>query len=247
MRTILFTSFDPTSEANKQFVRDLRTFLKMNSDIRLAVLGLTINVLNERTEKGRRDTIEKFSNEKRLPLPEILSAAESCRFLIYALAKDECRDDKSPDLGEDLRELTGLTAQETAAFVETIDKIRSDFLEIYRTTRKKRVYEAGVLPSLKSCGNTVEFRAIIEDRFRFGMVADDYHPRILGYAPVISVHLSTDSGFVDDFSFQASPQEISLLIDNLRAALREAEAFEAHLSIERGSRNDPDVRETHQL
>lgn len=145
---------------------------------------------------------------------------------------DEVSKDKASDLGEDLREIAGLTAEESATFVEIVENLKSGAVAKYKTLRTRKSYEAGVLPSLSGVANSVEFRAVTEEAFKLGAQPEEYKPKLVGHVPVISIRLKVDSGHVGEFVFQASPEELQLLIDSLNAALVEIKAFEKHLGIE---------------
>jgi len=233
MRTMLFLGFDPNLDRNKQFLRDLRSLIILDADKRRKLLEAVFEVLDIKSDNARKERIERLAKETKVSLPEIYSALESCSFLVEHLAKDECKEDKSTDLGEDLRELTGITEAETNRFVEVVENIKHDAVDRYKVQRMKKAFEAGVLPSLQSCGATVEIRALIEDRYHFGMDPDKYKPTITGYAPVISINLSVDSGVLNEFIFQATPEEVRFLIGKLRATLTEVEAFENYISKKR--------------
>jgi hypothetical protein len=234
MRTMFFVGFDPNKDTNRAFLRELRCLISFDADKRGKLLKAVFDILDIRSEKARKDRVETLAKEIKIPLPDVYSALGSCNFLMESLARDENKADKPINLGEDLRELTGISAEETSRFVEVVENIKRDAVDKYKVQKKRKSFEAGVLPSFRGCGVTVEMRAVIDDKFGFGMDLEKYKPKIVGHAPVISVHLHTDSGVLDEFIFQASPEELQLLVDNLRAALTEAEAFKKYISIKRG-------------
>jgi hypothetical protein len=224
VKTRLFYAIAAEQSFAQQFISDLRILLRGGSKLRKVCLGAASELEAAMTRTQERKLAEEIASKHGFGIVQVVSVLQAIRFLIEQLAKDVYSQDRSLDMAADLEECgrpfkVMFKAKDRRIFQETIGIIREGLLPAYKERERRRAAAAGVLPSLKSFGTTAELRAVVGTPFRVGMSADKYEPDVKGVVAVVSVNIGVDSGSPDEFSFQASPEEIQALIEELRSAL----------------------------
>ena len=224
MKTGLFYSVGAKPDFARQFLGDLMAVFRISPEQRVACIDALLDLEETMTRRQSRTIAERVAKELNLGLVETVSVLQSLHFLMKELADEQNSGDSTGDFAADLLEIANehdIHVPDTAVpvFADLINRIRGVILPKYNKVKEKKKTAAGVLPSIKSFGTTVEFRAITGNEFRIGMSADEYEPNVTGLVPVISVALRVDAGPVERFSFQASEAELGALIEELRSAL----------------------------
>lgn len=83
----------------------------------------------------------------------------------------------------------------------------------------RALYRRGYLPYFDNCKVTVEDRAVLDYDFKEGDDIKKYSPKLICKIPLISVCMQSDARENSIFYFQASPDDIKHIIDQLTAAL----------------------------
>jgi len=101
----------------------------------------------------------------------------------------------------------------------------------HESEKRKMRYERGVFPYLKGFNTTVELRGIFNKELGIGESFNSYieQAKIDEENPVvsiISVSISLDSEQANKFSFQASPEHLKLLVEELKSAIYKSELLE---------------------
>lgn len=223
MKSKLFGEFDATDENNKQFISDLKAVCELPPAHRQAIADALPGLLAASTEKqmqDRTDTLQRDTGASRLLIGHVCDFAG---FFLRQMLDDRLKDEPFADWSSDLVELGLLEKQQEESFLALLQELKERTLPTVSRVRKELAYGVGVLPSLKSCGTTVELRAIFDKPYRWGISLKDYKPVLEKVVPVISVRISLDSGEISDIGFQMTPQLTDILIDHLKAARVDAD------------------------
>ena len=87
----------------------------------------------------------------------------------------------------------------------------------------ERQAKTGILPAFRSISTTVELRTILDKEYVWGNPIKDFSPKIIGWVPIVSVDIKTDSANDQHFYFQAVIEELNIIIQELTAAIKIAE------------------------
>jgi len=136
--------------------------------------------------------------------------------------------------GKHLQRALRLSPEQMAACIGKLAELR-----LVRVESEISQISEGVLPGLKTCGTTVEMRAVQKDLYRWGTSVQEYESEILDTAGVISVHIGLDEGTPRDFYFQMSENDLEDLISQLKAARKDLHALTQFISTRQASGDDP--------
>lgn len=226
MKTRFFADFDPNREENKVFVRDLRDLLRLSPENRGHFYKAILDSTRTFDPMQDEEILQRLTQDTKQVRPHVDCAFRALRFLAKQLTRDEFQMDSPDDLAEDLRDLAVIQADEAKAVAQVIAHAKSELFPEYSKIALARAYSGGVLPSLRSIGTTVELRPVIEPYFRLGMRPEEYKPKIVDQVPVISVHLTVDSGPAKEFVFQTSPDELEAIVRRLQGTLMDLHLLE---------------------
>ena len=225
MESKLFSRFDPKQKENEPFAKDLRQLLDLSTKQRCDVMSGMVLLAREKTERGKKTIYNEVSAKSGLMPLILLDSVGVVRFFVRAFLQEDTESDTPEAWASDLQTLELVDASQVAVFIEFFEGLRDQVLPELKQLAQERAYGAGVLPALQGSGTTVELRGVFEKPFSWGTALDDYEPELLDVIPVVSVHLSFDSGMPDEIWFQATPDEIELLIGEFRAALKAVEVL----------------------
>lgn len=231
MKSKLFGQFDPKDEKNKQFVTDVKAACQLSEAQRRAIAQALPALIASRTAKETEDRtaqLEKETGATRLTLGH---AADLAAFFMRQFLDDDLKSEAIEDWCVDLVELGILGDVDCPVLVSFLQELKDKAVPAVSKVRKQRLYGAGVFPSMRSCGTTVELRGVFEKPYRWGTPLAEYKPVIEEVVPIISVHITLDSGHNSDVAFQVTPEEISLLIDELTAAKIDAKLLSERLAL----------------
>jgi len=223
MKSALFYAITSESDFAKTFLSDLVTLLRAKPEQRNGCFNVLLPLMLTMTADQKRTIAEQVAREHGFGYVEAAAALQALQFLLRELTREEYPEVPTQDFADDLRETASkydvpMSDLELNVFIETIDRLRGDVVPRYEEVKKEKATTTGILPSLLSFRTTVELRPVVANKFRIGMAADEYEPDIRGVVPVVSFVLEADSGVVDEFCVQMSPEELAALIEELRAA-----------------------------
>lgn len=228
MKTVFFKDFSLRDIKDSTFQRDLQSLFELWPDHKEKFVRAILVSAGVLTKGQQEQIIKELADDVKTSFPEVCMAFDVLRFLVKRLSEDDYQQDTPEALQEDLSDMEIIVDEQKALFISLVKSIKSELIPQHEKLAKRRMYAAGVLPSLRSVGTTVEIRAISE-ALPLGKSISEFRANIEGYVPVVSIHLSADSGTVDEFAFQVSTDELMALIDKLQAAKIEVEAFEKYI------------------
>jgi hypothetical protein len=236
MKSRVFSRFDPSREGNKEFVRDLKCAMGLAEPQRKACLDALLGYVLARLPSDDESVLRDLEQATGLPRIRFVPALDVMAFFLKKLVAPETRSDKPADWAADLGspELALLESTEEQKAFETLAEGVLGVSGKFRTEQMRRAYAYGVLPVLKSCGHTVEARAVQEESYKWGDSPDEYVPRIVDMVSVVSLHIATDSETEPDFFFQVREDQIDYLIGELLAAKKEVASFKTFLLTNKG-------------
>ena len=236
MKSRVFSRFDPSKEGNKEFVRDLKCAIGLAEPQRKACLDALLGYVLARLPSDEDRVLGNLEQATGLPRIKFMPALDVMAFFLKKLVTPETRSDKPGDWAADLRspELSLLQSAEEQMAFETLAEGVLAVSGKFRTEQMRWLYASGVLPVLKSCGHTVEIRAVQEESYKWGDSPDEFVPRIVDMVSVVSLHIGTDSEAEPDFFFQIREDQIDYLIGELLAAKKEVASFKTFIQTPKG-------------
>lgn len=226
---------DLESSSAKAFARDLRDTLNLDRKTRNACLGRLVQIVLARTSTQEHNFIEQLAEKLQEDPLRLLRVFGIMKFLLAAFRRDEIPDTDPPKWANDFVELEWVNENTRPVFEDLLKCIKEDILDKVNHKMQCRKTAAGVLPSFSGCAFTVELRPVKDNNYRWGMLLDEYNPRITGITPVVSASISVDEGTPKTFYFQADEEEIDHLITTLQATKKDL----AELMIHLGLKNHP--------
>ncbi len=218
MKSRLFARFDPEHASNQPLRKHLRDLLGLSPSVRSSCIAALESLALGITDEDQRRATEALEAETKRSFIELAPALEVGRFFLQRMQDDRTRADSERDWAQDLVDLNFLSPPEVDPLVDFLCAIRKSVLPRVEEKARQRRYAAGVMPSLKAFGITVELRGVFETRFRWGTSVKEYASDVSSIVPVASIHVGVDAGPQTDFYFQADDNELQLLIDSLEAA-----------------------------
>jgi hypothetical protein len=233
MESRLFSRFDVNREENKQFKDDLILFLGLARQVRDIVLTNSAQLRLLVLESEGEELIRKTEETTQQPATIAARLLNMGGFFLEQLWDSEIRKEDTPEKwANDLSSLQVLTTDyQREAFLGSARFLLDEVFPGYEGRKKEIAFAAGVLPSFKSIGTTVELRAVIAPKFRFGMKPDEYAPQVASVVPIVSISIGVDVGMPERFHFQASERELKLLLAQLEAAKRDLEELKKRFSV----------------
>ncbi len=232
MQSVVFSRFDPTSEANKVFCKDLKTLVSISSEQRRLCLEGYPDVRLAQTSDEEGKATKRITDKSELTQIDtnaVLSIFNYFLRMMEAITDDEDFAEDSPEKWAlDLITLGLLTEGEKPSFVETLIQLQSEvipkvlpIIQQYRST-------VGVFPVFKQLETTVELRAVQKQEYSSGQNPDDYIPQILDLVPIASIHLGMHKGHPSDVYFQVDEDDVGRLRDAFHALKKEMDALKKH-------------------
>lgn len=226
MKTALFYMISRDSRVAKQILSDLVELFTLDDVKRSACIEGVLKIASKSmTANQATDVIEEIASNYSIDVIKTRASIQVLQFFLEYLTDDNFKNATTDDLCDDLLDCFNLIDIEPVensrqVFSIILDCIRDKSLvDNYKNIINRKEAASELFPSLKSFGTSVELRPIIGKHFRIGDTVDaGYDPDIQGVVPVIWVKLRTDSGVIDEFSFQATEEDIEALIQELRAS-----------------------------
>lgn len=227
MTSLLFKEFDPKSKKNEQFAIDLSHALDLDPNaVSTLVDALPVLAASATKVETERVTGPLFE-QTGLGLLDLEHIANVARFFLSQFDDDRLSADTDEVWADDL-ETQGLIDETTRPrFAQFLTAVRAIYPR-YRRASRIDTYKVGVLPYLHSCGTTVELRGVFGKAYEWGNDLGDYVPELVTAVPVISVRIGLDSGTPRQIVFQATPENMKLLVTSFQAALRDADTLAQH-------------------
>jgi len=136
-------------------------------------------------------------------------------------SEQERQDIPSVVVTDLVAELKLLSPENSKKFERLFTVLKEEIAPVLERQERAKAAAIGVLPSFKGYGATVELRAVLNSKFHFGDIADEYEPEIGNVVPVASVVLRMTGGPPERFFFQADEDDLLTLIESLKATLKD--------------------------
>jgi len=178
-----------------------------------------------KSESQRRGIEARLVGPDLIPSLHAVAAAHRISRLFFRAFSDEATKDDTPDaIVGDLVTMGCLSVEKNRESLRELLSLIKKEAGWYDVERRVGATRAGLFPSLTGIGTTAELRGVYTRELEFGEEADSVAQETRldkgkPFVPVISVALTLDSGIPDRFVFQASPECIEWLIEELRLAL----------------------------
>ena len=230
LKSRLFSKFDPANKDNDLFGKHLRSSLNLSSEQMEACINALADFRLVRLESELDRLIDSLEEKTRLPQTEVEKVLAVMRFFLNRMLRDEYKNDTPEQWAEDLLTLDQIEKHTSPFFLSMVIRIRDEVVPKVELVVRRRAYGEGVLPGLKTCGTTVEMRAVQKDRYRWGNSVGEYAPEVVDVTGVVSVHIGLDEGRPRDFYFQMTEDDLADLISQLQAAGQDLLALNEFIS-----------------
>jgi hypothetical protein len=234
MKSKLFSAFDIDHDDNKQFKRDMGIVGKMSVDQLEAIAAALPALAAVKTVRERKPLYDKLSKTTGLSLAELARAIDLGVFFVRSIREDKEFGSDNPDAWvSDLLERGVVNQNDMGSVQRYLHLLKESVVPQVNEEQNRRRATARVFPSFKGSSTCVGLRAVLKDEYELGMPLEDFRPQVSAMTPIISVLITVDAG--DDLAFQATPDELELLIGSLQSAVKSASAMEDfHSSPDRG-------------
>lgn len=226
LKSVLFSTFDPTKRANEEFTDDLKRLMDVWTDktkcdiFRAKLPGIIMTTTNLEEQAAIEDLAAAISE-----LRTTTSDAVDCvSFILSRLISKKGRDDRPVDLASDMIALRIVDEDKKQFATDLLEWLKNDLLPKVETELRRRGAATGLFPSIKGISVDVDLRAVQIDKYTTMQKVQDYRPNITGVVPVASVEIRTTG---DDFVFQGDKGDLALMIAHLQAATKDLEALES--------------------
>jgi hypothetical protein len=231
MKSKLFSAFDVTEKDNEAFKDDMLAFFDCTDNQKTSIVKVLPDLANVTTQSELDKISESLVSETSLTKIQLRKIIRFVGFFTQQLINKDLEGD-TPDLwANDLEEANILNGDGKHQFINFVNIIKAEVSQKINDIKDSRTYEAGILPTIRSLGTTVELRGVFKKSFSFGEILEDYTPELKSILPVASIRMSFDSGHVKEVAFQATPKELELLINKLSACLEDSRKLEKSVSL----------------
>lgn len=228
-RLITLTFDDPSSDVARSFSRHLQDLLNLSEDDIDKCLEAMPAIRLTRTKTQQHNAIDLLANKCAAETHSVLHAISVINFFVDGLLSDQLPEKDHETWADDLIEKKLLEPEQAGKFRSIIDILVQNRSNMQRQADEQRS-SAGVLPSFKTFGYTVEVRPVRKEVYHWGTELANYHPEILGTVQVASIHIGVDEGVVKDIYFQVDEAAVDEIISSLQAAKKDFEAFREYLN-----------------
>lgn len=229
-KTVTFAEKSLESESVKTLINDISVVASLNHGSYPDLMNFIKSSVQRKTIHEHASLLSEAIESGSVPSHQAAaSAARLGRFFLRAFYSTISKQDSIEDLIFDLGTL-GVGKEQLPAAKAFLLALQGE-RGWYENFRRQEDFRAGLFPSLKGIGTTVELRGVFDEEIQFGEAVESYATRVqldetCPVLPITSVALTFDSGDPDRFCFQASPDYVRWLIEELRAALHKMKMLE---------------------
>jgi len=218
-------------ESFKEDVNTLKTFDQSKltdviKQIKIIILAKTgkekYEIYNELIKSNLTDNYSTINSFHRI-----------AKFFFKNFSDENTKDDAPEIITKDIAQKLNLKETELSTIQELLILIKKE-ADWYEQKELKESFEKGLFPYLKGIGTTIELRGVFNREIKLGENIDSYSKDVEinkenPLIPTISVAITLDSGTPNRFCFQASPEHIEWLINELKAALHKSRILKEKL------------------
>jgi hypothetical protein len=220
MRTEIFNTFVNLSKETQE---EFQILWKLSQDQRLALIPRVVEAYKAVTIGLQKEITEKAVTEIGGNTADLLRAMDTLLFIYQRWSP--LLDERDPFL-KDLSDLGLLPPDDlenaTTFMIEFLKEVEKD-----NERRLKKIYAGSIIPTYTGCSTVVDYRVIVRNPYASrnpDEKIENYNPECIGFVPVVVIKIKRDSIDNTDFDFQAGEDELKILIDSLKAGLKELEA-----------------------
>lgn len=234
LKSRFMQQLDLESDDAKVFVRGLKAVESLSENVLTELARGVPEIHRLRTSHQVQQFIERQTSALGMPRGQAGQVVDHVMFpLLRAFAGkfgEAVKTDSPQALIEDLVGLGLISEGEKAKFLKMVTLLKTEIAPIYEKQQRLQSHAAGVLPSWKGIGATVELRAVLGSNYKMGDDVENYKPACVDIVPVASISLRVDQGEPERFYFQLTEHELKDLIDNLKATLKDLQEFKQHVT-----------------
>lgn len=213
------------------FKEDVQNIIDFKSAEFERIMDFVKRIIITESDKEEQELFSKAVESKLVNnKTTIISFHRLMTFFWSKFYDEKNKGDEPKTIIKDIANSINIDINELGSIEKLIELVKkeSSWFDEYKLTNSISV---GLFPFLKGIGTTVELRGVFNRQLKFGEKADDYMNSVKIYydnpvTPVITIALTLDSGTPDRFCFQASPERIEWLIEELKASLYKMKILE---------------------
>jgi hypothetical protein len=228
MKSQFFRIFNSDDQDNKGFFLDFEKILKIDPKKAEYLLINTNKLFDSETKDQRRAFALEAEKQTGLELGIIDIFYNMLFFLSRFYTENEIPVDDADLIEADIIEnklLQSFNKPNASIVLHAVfEKLQDQCIDSF----KKQKSKYGVLPSFSQLSSTVELRARLVNEYRSGLSANSYTPTVKGFFPVASFALYSDSNS-DPFFFTASKEQVEVILEKMKAIVKELEAVEQYI------------------
>jgi hypothetical protein len=227
MKSKLFSLFDLNDKkSNEAFLKDLSILSSLTTE-QYDLVAKGILKLSEPLTKGEKNPIiSALATSAGLEIHKLYSLLSLSDYFLERMRDDDLANDTIETWADDLQDAEYLNKKAKSNFLYYLSLLKNSVLSKVSDISKQRATSAGLLPSFKSCSTMNDLRAVLTHPYKWGTPIKEYEPSIESVVPIITVRIGVDTKENSSFVFQATPQEVDYLINELLAAKKSMQRLE---------------------
>jgi hypothetical protein len=225
MKTKLFGSFDINDEQNKDFIDDFKSLLIIDKECIKIIIEKSVDLMSVKQKTVYLKSIDELNTKIGISQSSLLRYVSLFQFLLEQLSEPEYKSDSISNLADDILSTNKFDQSSSDKIIYIFTLLRKKIEKGADEIILKNMTARGALPCIKNIRSTIELRAIIENGYKVGTKSSAYTPIVKGIVPIASIGIDTDIDTQSSFFFQATSEDVDVLIDKLSAIKKEFEAL----------------------
>ncbi len=225
------------NEGLEAFKKDIEFLSEVHPEKIETIIDFIKKVICVSTEREEIEVYDEMVNQKIVPSRQAaLLSHRAINFFFEKFYDEKTKEDTLEEIFSDLIVL-GFKEENLLSIKKLLNLLKKES-QWYEQHKLKKSFSAGLLPSFKGVGTTVELRGVFNRRIYIGEKIDSYIKDVKinkenPIVPIISIAITLDSGTPDRFCFQTSPGEVEWLIEELKSSLHKSKMLEGEFNIKK--------------
>lgn len=227
LKSKTFTINKLPEESLKAIKEDVGTISCLKPEKFSAIIDSIKKIIRAKTEKDELKIQETMIAEGLVPNLQVSTSIRRLINYFFRIFYDDLtKDDLPENIASDFVAF-GANSENKNLIEKLLLQVKQES-EWYNEYQTKKSFEQGLFPSLARMGTTVELRGVFDCEIEGDEKLEEYTQRVTlekdcPIVSVISIAITLNSGTPDRFVFQASPEEVKLMIERLKASLHKAQ------------------------
>lgn len=223
------------NEGLEAFKKDIEFLSEIHPEKIESIFDFIKKAICTLTEKEEIEIYDEMLKQEAVPIRQTaVLSHRAINFFFEKFYDEKTKEDTLEEIFSDLIVL-GFKEENLQSIKKLLTLIKQNS-EWYEQYRLKKSFSAGLFPYLKGIGTTVELRGIFNRGIYIGEKIDSYIKDVKinkdnPLVPIISISITLDSGTPDRFCFQASPEKVEWLIEELKSALHKSKMLGKEFNI----------------